>query len=114
MRLDHCHRHDVEDAAGVRVFQIGQLLVTSTPVIGRLNLAVDLTAISTFEEDAVFAMCGYGGADGRVKRLFLGDLFDVKRFLIADVELSPNLVNHVLDGNLLGRRASTCPTFAWP
>ena len=50
VRLDHRHRHDVEDAAGVRVFGIGQFLVTATLVVGRLNLAVDLAAISAFED----------------------------------------------------------------
>ena len=56
VRLDYRYRHDVKDAAGVRVFGIGQFLVTSTPVIGRLYLAVDLTAVGTFQVNRVLAM----------------------------------------------------------
>ena len=83
MGLDDRDRHDVEDAAGVRVFGVGQFLVAPALVVGRLNLAVDLPAIGAFEIDAVVAVGGDGAADGRVGDLLLGDLLDVERFLVA-------------------------------
>ena len=84
VRLNHRHRHDVEDAAGVGVFRIGQLLVTATLVVGRLNLAVDLTAVGAFEVDR-----GRRDAPGRCVRMtgsadfLLGDLLDVEGFLVS-------------------------------
>ena len=63
MGLDDRDRHDVEDAAGVRVFGVGQFVVAPTLVVGRLDLAVDLAAIRAFEVDAVFAMSLDGAAD---------------------------------------------------
>ena len=71
MSLDHRDGHDVEDAAGVRVFGVGQFLVTSPLVVGRLNLAVDLSAICAFEIDAVVPVRVDGGADDRVGRFSL-------------------------------------------
>ncbi len=105
MVLDHGDRHDVEDAAGVRVFRIGQFLVASALVVGGLNLAVDLPAISAFEVDAVFPVGGDGAANGRVGGFLLRDLLDVERLLVADVELGADLRDHVLNGHLLRRRA---------
>ena len=63
MGVDHGHGHDIEDAAGVRVFRIGQFLVTAAAVVGRLNLAVDLAAICPFEIDAVVPVCGDGDSN---------------------------------------------------
>ncbi len=74
LRLDHGHGHDVEDAAGVRVFGIGQFLVTSTLVIGRLNLAVDLTSVWAFQVDAIVAMGMDGRADDGSADFFFCDL----------------------------------------
>ena len=85
--LDHRDRHDVEDAAGVGVFRIGQFLVAPALVVGGLNLAVDLAAIRAFEIDAVLPVGGDGAANGRVGGLLLRDLLDVERFLVGDVEL---------------------------
>ena len=42
-----------------------------------------------------------------------GDLLDVERFLVSDVELGANLGDHVLNGDFLGRRASAFLAFAW-
>src|ERR1039458_1727751 len=106
MSLNHRHCHDVEDAASVHVFGVGQFIEASALVIGGLNLAVDLAAIRTFKKYAILAMGGDGGADGRVGGLFLRYLFDVEGFLVGDVELGANLVNHVLNGDFLGRWAS--------
>lgn len=54
MRLNHSDGHNVEDAASVRVFGIGQLFVTVAILVSGLNLAVHLTAIRAFEVHASF------------------------------------------------------------
>ena len=102
--LDHRHRHDVEDAAGIGVLRIGQFVVAATLVVGVLNLAIHLAAIRAFEIDAVVAMGVNRAANDRVGDLLLGDLLDVERFLVADVELGSDLVDHVLHGDLPRRR----------
>ena len=112
--LDHGDGHDVEDAAGVGVFRVGQFLVASALVVGRLNLAVDLSAIRAFEIDAVVAVRLDGAADGRVGDFLFGDLLDVERLFVADVELGADLVDHVLNGDFLRRRAGAFLAFARP
>ena len=83
MVLDHGDRHDVEDAAGVRVLEVRKFLVAPALVVGGLNLAVHLPAIRAFQVDAIFAVCGNGAADGRVGGLLLRDLLDVEGLLVA-------------------------------
>ena len=85
--VDDRDSHDVEDAAGVGVFRVGQFLVAAPVVVGDLDFAVDLAAIGAFKVNAVFAVGGDGGADDRVGGLFLGDFFDVEGFLVRDLEL---------------------------
>ena len=78
MVLDHRERHDVEDTAGVRVFRVGQFLVASPPVVSRLNLAVDLSAISAIQINTVFPVRANGGSNTRVGGLFFRHLFNVE------------------------------------
>ncbi len=104
LMLDDRDSHDVEDTAGVGVFEIGQLLVTRQIAVDALNLAVHLSAIGAFEVEPVLAMRLHGPADGRISDLLLGDLFDVERFFVADGKPAPNLLDHVLDGDLPRRR----------
>ena len=66
MVLDHRHRHNVEDAAGVGVLQIRQLLVAVTLLVGRLNLLVDLPAVGDVEVWPVVAVRRDRVADRRV------------------------------------------------
>lgn len=79
MGLDDGHRHDVEDAAGVGVFRVSEFVVATACIVGRLDLAVDLTAIRAFEVNDVPAVRLDGAADGRVGDLLFRDLFDVER-----------------------------------
>ena len=112
MSLNDGHGHDVKDAACARVFGIGQFFITSPPVVGHLNLTVDLAAICAFEINRVFTVRVDSGPDDRVGGFLLCNLFDVERLLVADVKLGANRINHILHRDLLGRWASAFLAFA--
>src|SRR5660398_171659 len=105
MMLDHGDRHDVEDTPGVRVLEIRQFLVASSLVVGGLNLAVHLPAISALAVDAVVPVGGDRTANGRAGDFLLRDLLDVERLLVSDVEPGLDLRDHVLNGHFLRGRA---------
>ena len=111
--MDHRDGHDVEDAALSSVVRVAEFFVTPALAVGCLNLSIDLASICAFEIDAIFPVRGDGAADGRVGGLLLRDLLDVEGFLICDVELGANLVNHVLNGDFIWRWASAFFAFAW-
>ena len=112
--LDHCGCHDVEDAAGVDIFDIGQLVVAVAVGVGSLDLPVYLNTISAFEVYSVVAMNENCGSDRGVRLLLLGHLFDIQSLFIGNIELGTNLGDHVLDRYLLGRRSCPFVPFARP
>lgn len=88
MSLSTGDRHDVEDAACVRVFGIDELLATGEIVVGVLNLAVLPGAIGTFEEDAVIAVGLHGAADCGIGRLRLR-IVDIRGPVDATLVIRP-------------------------
>src|ERR1039458_2068450 len=91
MVVDDSDGHNVEDAAGVSVLGVRELFVTPAVVVGSLNLAVDLPAISAVQIDTIFPVCSDGIVDDGISHFFLCDLLDVKSFLVANVEIGANL-----------------------
>ncbi len=84
MVLDHGDRHDVEDAASVRVLEIRQFLVASSRVVGGLNLAVHLPAIRAFEVERIVPVGGNRAANGQVGGFLIRDLLDVECLFVSD------------------------------
>ena len=86
MVLDHGDSHNVEDTPGVRVLNIRQFLVSAVLVVGGLNLAVHLPAISAFKVVTFVPV----GNDGTVNVCVCGflprNLLDVERLIISDGE----------------------------
>src|SRR2546427_6913119 len=107
MGLDHRHGHNVEDPAGVRVLGVRQFLVAGEIAVADLNLPVYLATVCSFEVDPIVAMSLDGAANRGIGSFLLGDLLYVEGFLVTDVELGANPVDHVLDGALLRRRPHT-------
>lgn len=112
MLMDDSHGHDVEDTAGVGVFWVRKVLVAPAFVVGCLDILVHLPAIRAFQIEPIFAMRFDGGTDRQVGDLLFRHLPDIERLLVGDVELGPNLRDHVLHGYLHGRRTHAFLSFA--
>src|SRR5439155_11149904 len=91
--------------ARIGVPRIGQFLVPREVIVGDADLAVHLPAVGAFEINPVVTVTVHGVADHRVGHLLVGDLLDVKRFLVADRKLRTDLIDHVVYGYFSRRRA---------
>jgi hypothetical protein len=79
MLFDDGDGHNVEDAAGVSILRVRELFVTPAIVVGFLNLAVDLPAISAVQIDTIFPVCSDGIVDEVVLQVSNSDKFVAER-----------------------------------
>src|SRR5437868_2562866 len=91
--VDDGYRHDIENTTGIFVLVVGEFVIASPVLIGRLDLTVYLAAKWPFEVHKVFLMRVNRRSNRLILRLFFRHLPDIERLLVGNVELLSNLVD---------------------